>query len=746
MALSMLAGCGGGGGAVNSTPPPPIVVAPPPPPPPPPPPAIGFATDEYLQSNAVIQSGAITAYQAGATGQGVTAAIIDSGIAAGDAEFAGRIHAASADLAGTRGLQDEGGHGSAVAGVLAAAKNDSGQHGIAFNATLLIARTDTPGSCANTAPDQGCSHNDNAIARGVDLAVANRARVINISLGGSPANSTLRAAIGRATSAGVVIVISAGNDATADPDPLAQIANDPLANNLVIIAGGLDSTNAALASFSDKAGNSAIHYLGALGSRVRSIDETGAQIRASGTSFSAPSIAGAVVLLAQAFPNLTGAQIVDLLFRSATDLGASGVDAEFGRGALNIARAFQPQGGASLAGSLVPVTLGQSGITSAAIGDGGQTGASAVILDGYGRAFDLALGGFRRSGTDARLAQGLGLGAQLLSAAGGATAISLSVAPGGGARAERLLLSGAPSRPARALAGSVITRLGAHTSLALGISSSGIALARDLEGGRSPAFLAGNAAGATWGFDTHAKSGLALARQLSGFAFTLSAESGVVRLWDNLPQTTGRVAGWQSFGYSAYRIGAARAVGPVRISVAGSWLSERDTVLGSRLGSFYSAGGAQSLFADGSADWQASRRLRLSAAWRQGWTRVAGGSLHPSADVLRSTAWSIDATRAGLFTSTDSFALRLTQPLRIARGGLNLRLPTTYDYASGVTGYGSGQLNLAPKGREIDAEGLYTRPFAGGTLSGNLYWRRDPGNFASAPDDLGVALRFTRGW
>ena len=49
------------------------------------------------------------------------------------------------------------------------------------------------------------------------------------------------------------------------------------------------------------------------------------------------------LLMAQAFPNLTGKDIIDILFTSATDLGPAGVDATYGHGALNIAQAFQPR-------------------------------------------------------------------------------------------------------------------------------------------------------------------------------------------------------------------------------------------------------------------------------------------------------------------------------------------------------------------------------------------------------------------
>ena len=181
--LLMLSACGGDSGGVASTPPPPAPA--PTPPPPPPPPTGTFNTVEDNQSNAAVQAQALVAYQAGATGRGVTAAVIDSGINLSSAEFSGKISPLSADLAGSRGLQDEGGHGSAVSGVLLGARNGLGIHGVAFDATLLVARTDTPGSCTGTGgADPGCSHNDNNIARGVDLAVTAGARVINMSLGG----------------------------------------------------------------------------------------------------------------------------------------------------------------------------------------------------------------------------------------------------------------------------------------------------------------------------------------------------------------------------------------------------------------------------------------------------------------------------------------------------------------------------------------------------------------------------------
>ena len=114
-----------------------------------------------------------------------------------------------------------------------------------------------------------------------------------------------------------------------------------------------------------------------------------------GTSFSRADHQRAVALLAPACPHLIGAEIVDILFASADDLGALGTDAIFGRGRLNIASAFQPIGTTSMAGSQTAVSTTSNGDLPPAAGDGGghpSTPLGAVILDGYSRAFvvDLA--------------------------------------------------------------------------------------------------------------------------------------------------------------------------------------------------------------------------------------------------------------------------------------------------------------------------------------------------------------------
>src|SRR6185312_8235712 len=167
-------------------------------------------------------------------------------------------------------------------------------------------------------------------------------------------------------------------------------------NGAVIIAGAIDA-NGKITDFSDRAGNQPNHFLVARGDRICCeykngqiyVDNQGYEYLLSGTSFATPQIAGAAALLAQAFPNLTGKEIVDILLRSAFDAGDPGTDATYGRGILDIARAFQPIGTTSLAGSSTALALTDSGAaTSAAMGDAvTRASLKTVVLDDYKRAY-----------------------------------------------------------------------------------------------------------------------------------------------------------------------------------------------------------------------------------------------------------------------------------------------------------------------------------------------------------------------
>lgn len=745
--LVTVSGCSSGGGtpSVPTLPAPTPTPAPTPVPTPTPSPTPTPTNDttEYRATVGAVSMNALAAYDRNATGLGVKVGVVDSGIDLSSQEFGNRIDPASTYLAGSGTIQDEDGHGTAVAFTLAGRRNGTGTQGVAFDATLLVLRTDDAGSCAASG---GCQHDDTNIAAALDVARTNGARVVNISLGGSAASPVLVDAINRATAAGIVIVISAGNDATSEPDPLAQVAeNDTVARNLVIIAGSI-GTGDQLSTFSDKAGAGAAHYLAAVGEDVRAPDNKGAAFLWSGTSFSAPQIAGAVALLAQAFPNLTGAQIVDILFQSARDAGDAGVDAVYGRGILDLTRAFQPLGTTSLASSRQPVSLSVNGTLSAPMGDASQTGLGAVILDGYDRAFAIDLAGTLRAASPQYLLSGALATDQRSFAAGlgGTTMVALTIAPDHDAtRLARLRLSERDAEQARTIAASVVTRLGAHAAFAFGLSQGAGTISAQLQGRRDPAFMIARDPTVDLGFSGTAGSSFALRHQFGGWGLTGGIETGVAYGPNDGPlsalrQDTAR------YRYGRWALSLDRRAGPLSLAVTASNLHEADTVLGARFGTGLGRSRATSWFLDATARLDAGGGWTFGGSMRQGWTLADVRAGLSGSGLIRTNAFAADIGKAGLFDGRDELSLRVAQPLRVASGGIDLLLPTDYDYRTdAVDAFTSQRLNLTPTGREIDLELGYARPLGPGDMRVHLFWRRDPGNIAALGEDMGWAFRYS---
>ena len=756
-----LAGCGGGGSSsarpapVSSVPPPPAPAptpapapaptptAAPAPTPSPTPTSVNFDDTEYQRSNGAVAAGAISAYNAGGTGQGVKIAVLDGGINPNLAEFAGRIDPASIDLVMNRPISDSEGHGTAVAAVAAAGRNGSQVQGVAFSSTILALNSADPNNCDK---NDGCQHSDSAITKGIDLARTNGARVINISLGGEGAGSAVLQAVSRATQAGIVIVVSAGNDGTKatgnNPDAFAaQLAN--AGNGLVIIAGAHDAAR-NIAGFSNRAGSGQQTYLAALGDRVRSFDHTGQAFLFSGTSFSAPVISGAAALLASAFPNLTGRQIVEILLNSADDGGAVGTDGTFGRGILNIARAFQPQGQTSLAGSQVAISTTSNGQASGPMGDAKGASVGAVVLDSYSRAYRLEVGStLSRARQERPLAQSLSGDVRSASAGAGRTAVTITVDRNLSSRprinAAYLGLSYEDARQARAIAGMALSQLSPRTAVAFGFSETGRSLQQRLTGHDQNAFLVARDPLTRNGFFADASSSAGVRHMLGPVGVTLTNERGRV-------YNPGLVRQLQDPGYGISAVTLDRRFGPALVSVGASRLDEQETMLGSRFSAAFASGGASSHFLDASLSYDLGRGWGAFGSYRRGWTRMAGTGALVDQGRLSTDAWSFDLARIGAFASGDKLAFRVMQPLRVSSGGLNLSVPTTYDYATGAVGYESRQFSLAPTGREVDYELAYSARAFGGSLSANLSLRTDPGHIEALDSDLGGAIRYTLGF
>lgn len=321
--------------------------------------------------------------------------MVDSGIKLNHQDLAANISPKSIDIVAGRGQpQGTDTHGTRVSSVIAAPFNGFGTVGIAFNATILSIRADIS-ECND--PDNAVCFRSADLANALDYAVANGAKVINLSLGGEGAlGFSFEAALQRAINAGVVFAIASGNEAGANPEWPGRYASDPRFAGGIIVTGAHDSNN-LIADFSNRAGVSQSWFLSAPGVGVLVDCEDTSCWRVNGTSFASPAVAGALALLLEAFPNLTGKQAAEILLRTARDAGDAGTDTIYGRGLLDIAQAFQPVGATSspqATGAAVKVAIEPGAYVGGPFGDAlGRTSALSTIgYDEYERLFRIDMG------------------------------------------------------------------------------------------------------------------------------------------------------------------------------------------------------------------------------------------------------------------------------------------------------------------------------------------------------------------
>jgi type VII secretion-associated serine protease mycosin len=257
------------------------------------------------------------------TGKGVTVAVVDSGSGPhpdlAENLLAGRSFLSSVETPDGNDI-DTSGHGSHVAGIIAAAANNGiGGSGVAPHARILPIKV----------LDQAGQGDARDVAAGVRFAADNGAKVINLSLGGATESSSLTQAIQYANDKGALVVAAAGNGGATDKPKW------PASLDLTIAVTAVDSAN-SVTSFDQRGDYIDISAPGA------SIVSTakGDYVALSGTSMAAGFVAGAAALLFAAEPRISNAQVRDILLRTATDIGDPGRDQTFGVGFLNLVAAM----------------------------------------------------------------------------------------------------------------------------------------------------------------------------------------------------------------------------------------------------------------------------------------------------------------------------------------------------------------------------------------------------------------------
>jgi subtilisin family serine protease len=289
---------------------------------------------EYQRSWGLEQVGAQAAYAAGYTGRGVRVALIDCGVSRRDANLGRNLSRDSADLNPLRAAHLDDRHGDWVAAPLGAALDGRGTVGLAYNATLLEIRADMDGGYKGE-----CAFWPRDVARALDYAVKHKARIVTLPLQARrPLGSAFEAAMTRAVQAGVVVVIAAGNEAAIEPSWPARYALDPRFASAVVVAGAATFTG-EFAPWSNRAGDAQGRYLLAPGEWILADCKARCGL-ASGTSFAAPFVAGALALVMEAHPELSGPQVADLVLTTARPLTSAGDPAVWGRGMLDLHRIF----------------------------------------------------------------------------------------------------------------------------------------------------------------------------------------------------------------------------------------------------------------------------------------------------------------------------------------------------------------------------------------------------------------------
>jgi len=201
-------------------------------------------------------------------------------------------------------LSDGNGHGTHVAGIIAAAANGQGVVGVAPRAKIMAIKALDAAGRGTTA----------GVAAGILYAVANGARIINLSLAADSPDPRIDAAVAAAAQANVLVVAAAGNegrDIDVQPSYPASIA----APNLISVAATTPNDGRDIASFSNY-GPLAVQ-VAAPGQTILSTANTGGYVEESGTSMAAPMVAGVAALMASANPRLGAADLRALLVQSA---------------------------------------------------------------------------------------------------------------------------------------------------------------------------------------------------------------------------------------------------------------------------------------------------------------------------------------------------------------------------------------------------------------------------------------------
>ena len=295
------------------------------------------------------------AWRAGFRGQGVTIAVLDTGVDRNHADLAANIWKNTGERPGdgidndrngyvddvygwnfahgNNNTLDRNGHGTHVAGIVGALRNGFGSTGIAYGAKIMPVSVMDASGYGRTS----------RVAQGIRYAVDNGADIINLSFLGSY-SSDIYSALNYAYSKNVFVAVAAGNNGARTPSHPARHSNR-LPN---VVSVGAHTSGNVRSSISNRVGDSQAVQVDAPGQRIYGTLPGNRYGYYTGTSMATPHAAGVAALALSANPRLSAAQLRNYLVQGATRRIA-GSDSVGGiNGARTVPLAYNGRGAAAV--------------------------------------------------------------------------------------------------------------------------------------------------------------------------------------------------------------------------------------------------------------------------------------------------------------------------------------------------------------------------------------------------------------
>lgn len=603
-----------------------------------------------------------------------------------------------------------------------------------------------------------------------DILGRDSVRVVGISWGTSGVVNTPAPLISSLSSNNKVVAILAGDDGASNPNALAT-ANFNLDG--VIIVGATDADGNLLAN-SNRAGSAQDKFVATIGlpSPGASEGETGfATARISG-------IAGAVLLQN---PNLTAAEVVDVILQSAEDRGAVGTDAEFGRGVILNAQQVLNNVIGPIAVPTPPPTTPPAPAPEPSSGGGGGGGGGGVlliggalagallllrkpsdklektlVLDSYGRSFELDLNNEIEINDQALHLNEFFHSLEQTAVSDGAyipslkTQVAFSAVAQADPREDMIkYFAGKDDKAFDDEDTNVSVAVRSQLSSAWQLNAGYKVSPQQEFSGLSELQASGDFGRASF------LSGQSFGSVVSGF--TSQAETLSVNYSPKGLSKTNFKLGlvsadgddrYQQESTSSIFEGTYEFADNANLKLQVGQLDEKGSVLGSGARSIFGVESATTYALNLTGSIKLNKQFNLIANYGLGRTKVEAGtgSLLSDFSTLRSDWYSVGAVGNNVFRRKDQMGFAVSQPLKIREGALDYSIPVGR-FTNGDVRFDTERVNLADtNATETRIEGYYRTMLTDRLELGGFLTFRDNPNHVSELGDEAIVMATLRWW